>query len=348
MIVNSKETILNNLLNEHEGVVIEGDPIYTIYSAIASAIEREYFIRDEQDKAFLLSDAKGEVLDNQCSWFGVYRLQGTHSQGKVKIIATPNMTIGGEGAEVYIYDEDSREYIIEGGTTDETGELICGCFATEPGIQYNHHAGEMFTTTDFRYDSIVLYEPSIGGTNIESDDEFLRRFLYIQRTRGNAGNKKHYEEWALTIDGVYKAVAQPLARGEGTVDIIISGKDNQPCSADVIKECQKHIDEERPVGANALVKSTTITNVMIKGSISLYDEKMFEETKDRITEAIEKRIVSQLDLDMLEFYKSKIVALIEQDLNVKKSEGVSIEGDDPIQLDKNKVYKVVNELTKEV
>lgn len=345
MLVNSKETILKNLLNAHKGVVIEGDPIYTIYSAIASALEREYFLREEQDKAFLLSDAKGEVLDEQCSWFGIYRLQGTYSQGQVKIITAPDKVIGGNGAEIYICDEDNREYMIEGGTANGEGELITKCIATEVGIQYNHHAGELFSTTSFEYDSITLIEPCIGGTNKESDDEFFRRFLYIQRTRGNAGNKKNYEEWALTIDGVYKAVAIELARGEGTVDIIISGKDNQPCSQEVIKECQKHIDEQKPIGANALVKSTSITTVTITGEIELYDTKQFEETKSRITNLIEERINSQLDLEMLDLYKSKVTALIEQDLNVKRSLNVTLDGSDPIKLDKNKVYSIKNNLT---
>ncbi len=319
MLTNSKEGILDNLLNAHDGVVIEGDPIYTVYSAIATALEREYFIRNEQDKAFFLTDAKGEQLDEQCSWFGIYRLDGTFSSGKVKILTKPETIIGGDGSEIFIYDESNREYLIEGGKADINGELITKCKATSVGTEYNHHAGELFSTTLFEYDNITLVEPCLGGTDKENDDEFLRRFLYIQKTRGNAGNKRNYEEWALRVDGVYKAVVLELARGAGTVDVIISGKDNQPCSLEVVKACQDYLNEEKPIGANVLVKSTTIEDLELSGEIELYEKDKLEETKVRITELIEERIVTQLELDIFNLYKSKIIALVEQDLNVIRS-----------------------------
>jgi uncharacterized phage protein gp47/JayE len=66
------------------------------------------------------------------------------------------------------------------------------------------------------------------------------------------GAKKDYVRWALSVAGVTSAICLPLARGPGTVDVLITGENGIP-DADTVNAVQKVIDQNRPIGANARV-----------------------------------------------------------------------------------------------
>lgn len=93
-----------------------------------------------------------------------------------------------------------------------------------------------------------------GGSDLESDESYRARILYHIQHRPMGGNKYDYEEWARSIAGVGNAWCMPLARGGGTVDVVIkaSGTDPVP-SPTLLAEVDTYIDQVKPVTADVNV-----------------------------------------------------------------------------------------------
>ena len=352
MRVNNSDIILNNMLKSFEGTCIEGDLVYTLFSAVSKALEKEYLLRDEQDKAFLLSDAKGYVLDEQISWFGIERLAGTVSKG---IVIINGNTDGKIGRELEIVDakgsiftigevlsEPPRDYVPD---PDELNPpVFVNVYSNNVGIENNLDSGTVFSTDYFDYDSIMSYTQLTGATNNESDEDFLARFLYIQKNRGNAGNPKHYVEWSLSVDGVGDCKVYPLKRGAGTVDILITDGSGQPCNAEVVEKCQAYIDEQKPVGCNALVKTATVERITITGTFELFNKELEQQTKEELDKNITQMVADLMKLNVKSVYLSKLVGVIESYPNVIKAT-INEDSSKLIQLSDEKVYDIVLNIT---
>ncbi len=85
--------------------------------------------------------------------------------------------------------------------------------------------------------------PTVG----ESDADLLARLLGELRRPPAGGNKNDFIQWALSVNGVEAAWCYPLARGNGTVDMVVLVRAGF-IGATVTADVRDYINAFRPVG----------------------------------------------------------------------------------------------------
>ena len=112
------------------------------------------------------------------------------------------------------------------------------------------------------------------------DDETLRaRALAALAATPASGNGDHYAAWCGRVADILRVKVLPLARGNGTVDIVAVGLDGKAPAQSVIAEAQAIVDTERPVGADAKVLAATETAVNVTAAVTLMDGGDLEAVK---------------------------------------------------------------------
>ena len=118
-------------------------------------------------------------------------------------------------------------------------------------------------------------EPTTGGYDEEDDAAYYARYLLKIRTPATSGNVYHYQSWALEVAGVGAVQVFPLARGSGTVDIVLIDSTGQPAPPDLVQQVQDYIDPDgtgegygqAPIGAQCLVEAATGTEITLTGKV---------------------------------------------------------------------------------
>lgn len=97
-----------------------------------------------------------------------------------------------------------------------------------------------------------------GGADKESPEDLLARLLARMQTPPHGGSKADYKAWALEVPGVTRAWVRTVEDEPGHIRVLIyvvmDGKaDTIIPTADEVATTQEHIDEVRPVTAEAMV-----------------------------------------------------------------------------------------------
>ena len=223
-----------------------------------------------------IEDNFDTFLDKRVSEFGVYRKTGTKAIGEIKVE-------GKEGA------------VITNGTLIKANDLyftvlndielpndnILYVEANEVGYKYNLLVNTEFELVE-KNDKVTKLINEVeftNGVDIETDEDLRKRFVKIVNNPSTSGNKNHYEEWALEVNGVGRAIVYPLWNGNGTVKVMIAGNDNKPVSEEIIEACELHISENMPIGCQLTVTTPTSLNIIINASIELKEGYELEEVK---------------------------------------------------------------------
>ena len=120
------------------------------------------------------------------------------------------------------------------------------------------------------------------------DDETLRaRALAALAATPASGNGDHYAAWCGRVADILRVKVLPLARGNGTVDIVAVGLDGKAPAQSVIAEAQAIVDTERPVGADAKVLAATETAVNVTAAVTLMDGGDLEAVRTAFAQALE-------------------------------------------------------------
>ena len=90
----------------------------------------------------------------------------------------------------------------------------------------------------------------------------------------------------MEVPEILRAKVFPLARGNGTVDIVAVGSDGKAPSAAVLAAAQAVIDRERPVGADAQVRGAEETALNISAAVRLMDGAEIEAVCAAFTAAL--------------------------------------------------------------
>ena len=122
-------------------------------------------------------------------------------------------------------------------------------------------------------------EPTTGGYDEEDDAAYYARYLLKIRTPATSGNVYHYQSWALEVAGVGAVQVFPLARGPGTVDIVLIDSTGQPAPPDLVQQVQDYIDPggtgegygQAPIGAQCLVEAATGTEIALSATVFKLD-----------------------------------------------------------------------------
>ena len=272
------ETIRNRIL-DNTNINIdkrEGSFLSNMVSAISEELAKAYINMSDILSLGFIDDTFDTFLDKRVSEFGVYRKEGVKATGEIKVE-------GKEGA------------IITNGTLVKANDLyftvlndielptddILYVEANEVGYKYNLLANTEFELVE-KNDKItkLVNEANFSkGVDVESDEDLRKRFVKVVNNPSTSGNKAHYEEWALEVDGVGSAIVYPLHNGNGTVKVMIIGNDNKSVSEDIINNCKLHIEGNMPIGCQLTVTTPSILNVSVKASIELKEGYDIEDVK---------------------------------------------------------------------
>lgn len=237
----------------------------------SSAIQGEkYYVELEHVRSMaFLENCTGEDADLKAGEEGLARKEGTKSEGTV--------TFTGEtGVEIplgTLCSTVSGLHFVttEAGIIGDEGMVTLPIEAEEIGDKYNVLAGYINTLPVAINDvtGITNAEGTIGGTEEETDKELMARVLLKKRTPGTSGNKYHYLEWALEVDGVGDAKIFSLDNGPGTVGVMPITSSGRAPDDDILTAVAANIEAKRPIGATVSVYAPEEVMIAIGAEIEI-------------------------------------------------------------------------------
>ncbi|MFG6336308.1 MAG: baseplate J/gp47 family protein [Lachnospiraceae bacterium] len=237
--------------------------------AVANEMARIY----EEDidtilpQAFVMT-ARGRNLDSCCSDYGITRRAATRAEAAVELQGEPG-TYGwlqvSAGDITFTVQEPFT--ITRGNGEAGGGTVSVRAVCEQLGDIGNVAAGCIDKAADRRITKVTNPEAAEGGFDIESDDALRERTLEHIRTPANSGNIAHYRQWAKEVPGVSKVRIYDLARGPGTVDVVIIADDNAVAPQKLIEAVENHIEAVRPIGADVLVVSGQAVDINVVADV---------------------------------------------------------------------------------
>lgn len=261
--------------------------------AVANELGRLY--SEEYDRLIArshISTAYGDDLDaaaeeNHC----MFRREATYEQANVTVTGVPGTAIDssmGVKSDTAVFMFAGMYVIGESGTVEAT--VIC----TIAGAGNTAAPGAINTCLS-NYQgitSVTNTQASSGGYDRETDDEFRERIWEEEREITGYGNISWYRSTAREVPGVEKAKVIDLARGKGTVDVVIIAKGNTTASGVLVQRVKDHIEELKIPGADVLVESGTAKKVDVSAKVYLTAlssiEAIKEEFRERLKEYFEE------------------------------------------------------------
>jgi len=133
----------------------------------------------------------------------------------------------------------------------------------------------------------VCADRGVNRREGETDEELRERTLAALAVAPASGNAGDYAAWCGRAEDILRVRVLPLARGNGTVDIVAVGLDGKAPAQSVIDEAQEIVDQERPVGADARVLAAVETAVDVTASVTLMDGGDLEAVRTAFFRALE-------------------------------------------------------------
>ena len=269
-----KQRILDNINIEIDKR--EGSFTSNMVAPIVEELAKVYINMGDILSLGFIEDSFDTYLDKRVAEFGVYRKEGTKAIGEIKVEGQDGLTIS-NGDIVKANDL----YFTVLNDIELPNENILYVESNEVGYKYNLLANTEFELVEKndKVTRLVNEVEFINGVDVESDEDLRKRFVRIINSPSTSGNKNHYEEWALEVNGVGRAIVYPLWNGNGTVKVMIVGNDNKPVSEDIIKNCKLYIEENMPIGCQLTVTTPSLLNVFIKANVELKEGYDIEDIK---------------------------------------------------------------------
>ena len=220
------------------------------------------------------------------------RRGATYAAGTVKITAGAGHVSAGDlfatAAGVMFASEEDKDVSV-GSTVAVT--------AVEPGSAGNAGAGTI-TTMPVTIQGIggVTNEAAFtGGVDEESDQELRERYYDVLTHPANGGNVYQYRQWALSVDGVGRAVVVPTPDGANTVDVVLIDGNGAPASSALAAAVQALIDPngngdgagEAPIGAVCTVSAATAKTLNFAATLSLEEDGSQSAVTDAVGAALD-------------------------------------------------------------
>ncbi len=252
-----------------------GSVVLTLTEGVAEVVAELYAFGAEMLKQGFLDTATGIWLDRKAKEYGLTRKPAIKTEGLVffsrKTAQSSNRVIPNGSIVTTPKDQVGKEYRFF--TTEEavleSGELSVQVpvIAESTGSSFNVGAGSITMMKTYVAGIDAVSNPTDWMTTVgvdeESDTELRQRCFLAWEELSQGGTAAAYVSWALSVAGVTSAfVDDTLPRGEGTVDVYIMGQAGPPDAA-LIHAVQDVVDQNRPITADALVRSPEVCTVDI-------------------------------------------------------------------------------------
>ena len=271
---NIKQRMLDNIAIDIDKR--EGSFTSNMVSPLSQELAKAYINMSDILSLGFIEDNFDTFLDKRVGEFGVYRKQGSKAIGEIKVEGKEGATIT-NGSILKANDL----YFTVLNDIELPNDNTIYVEANEVGYKYN-----LLPNTEFelvgkndKVTKLINEVEFTNGVDIESDEDLRKRFIKVVNNPSASGNKNHYEEWALEVNGVGRAVVYPLWNGNGTVKVMIVGNDNKPVSDEIIEACELHISENMPIGCQLTVTTPSLLNVVINASIEIKEGYELEDVK---------------------------------------------------------------------
>ena len=249
--------------------------------AVANELARIY---DEDidtilPQAFVMT-AKGKNLDSCCNDYGIIRRAATAAEVIVQLQGEPGTYFGVQvfaGDISFTVQESFTIARVEAGDAAVSVRAVCDQY----GDIGNVAAGSIDSADNKRITKVLNSAAAEGGFDTESDDALRERALEHIRTPANSGNIAHYVQWAKEVSGVSKVMVYDLARGPGTVDVVIIADGNEAAPQKLIEDVENNIEEQRPIGADVLVVSGQAVDIRVTADVIVKAGYTLESIRDR-------------------------------------------------------------------
>lgn len=314
---NIKQRILDNMnvdIDKREGSFTNN-----MISPISEELAKAYINIGDILSLGFIEDTFDTYLDKRISEFGVYRKQGSKATGEIKVEGEDGATIE-NGTLIKANDL----YFTVLNDIELPTDNVLHVEANEVGYKYNLLANTEFELVE-KNDKVTKLVNEVDfskGVDVESDEDLRKRFVKVVNNPSTSGNKAHYEEWALEVDGVGRAIVYPLWNGNGTVKVMIVGNDNKSVSEDIINNCKLHIEENMPIGCQLTVTTPTLLNVDIVATVELEDGYEVSEIK----EEFEYKLNEYLKTVTNELTYSKVYGILVNLLGVGDIKNLTVNG----------------------
>ena len=261
----------------------EGSFTSNMVSALAEELAKAYINMGDILSLGFIEDNFDTFLDKRVAEFGVYRKEGVKATGEIKVEGKDGATIT-NGTLIKANDI----YFTVLNDIELPNDNILYVEANEAGYKYNLLANTEFELVEKndRITKLINEVEFANGVDIESDEDLRKRFIKVVNNPSTSGNKAHYEEWALEVDGIGRAIVYPLwdknngMNGNGTVKVMVIGNDNKPVSEDILENTRLHISENMPIGCQLTVTTPTNLDIVINSSIELKEGYELEEVQE--------------------------------------------------------------------
>lgn len=249
----------------------EGDVVYDLLAPAALELESAYATLDVIFDLAFADTTYGEYLDRRVAEQGLERKAGTKATGSVVLEGTPELDV--PSGTIVSTDSDDPIYFIttEDVILDENGTATIGIEAQEESASANVSEGSITVVNGDLQGSVNVTNPqaTTGGTDPESDEELLERYLEHVRKPATSGNTADYIQWAKSVAGISDARCYPLWNGPGTVKVVVMNASKRSPNAETLLAVQQYIESMRPVGADVSVVSVNETPINVNATITL-------------------------------------------------------------------------------
>ncbi len=276
----------------------DGSQIQTMIQVTSRALFTQWYMLELLVELFFVMSSEGPFLDLRVNERGIYRKEGVAATGPINFTRTSPSPISTDipaGTTFSTLDgtvsvTTNVDTPLANGWESGTAQVTC----TTVGVIGNLTAGtqlQIVGPSPSGLQTIVVGAGGLtGGVDVETDDELRARYLEVVQNPVDGGTPADYQVWADEVTGVTNVSVFPLARGNGTVDVVVAA--NGIPSADLVNQVQSVINTNRPIGADAQAKAPTAHSIDVTGNVTPAAGYTFATLQPLVTQAITNYINS--------------------------------------------------------
>ena len=274
----------------------KGGLLYNACMPICMKLSESLLNLDEATKKVFAKTAVesgySSYMDLKAEEVGLKRKEATFAEIEITVNGAPNAIFSGSSI---VGTKDNRLYTTETDLVlDVNGIGTVKVKAEKTGAQYNVNIDEI-NYLPIKYSGIFSITNKAaynGATDKETTEALYERFLLKVRTPATSGNKYHYLNWALEVDGCGSAKVYPLWAGNGTVKVVIANSNKRAATPELIQTVDSHIKVEQPIGATVTVVSAVEKTINVTANINVASGFNIAQIQAEFTQLLRKHLES--------------------------------------------------------
>lgn len=284
----TRTLLLGEYRNKIPGAdVSEDSEVYARVSTVALGQAQLSYGLKYVERQIFPDSADFDNLKRHASLYGITPKSATGAAGGTVRLTGTNGTYVSTG--LGFSHDDGTTYVSTSAGTISGGVLDVRVDAISTGSSTNKIVDDVLDVSSPPAGvdgTATVVADFAGGTDDESQAELLERVLARMRYGNAGGTASDYEQWALTLNGTFRADCLPLRRGAGTVSVAVYtegvGGYRAPADSTLRAAVLAHLETVRPVTADVDVPA--ITEVPLDVEVGIETEAGYD--ADTVQDAV--------------------------------------------------------------